>query len=215
MQAGQKRVQRAAEEQRDVQSCLEGGNDEERLDDAGAKAGGEAAVRGDLARVGVLERGLQHGVGAEPERVLEREVRGEGREPLPERAHALGAGHGGAAVRDAAVRPRAVELQPRLDDVDGLQAARLHNAAQGPRRRLDVGRDRWPAASACAALLGRGSRPWRRRRWRRLRRGGGGHSGSGGGGLTGFGVEERIGLFFHFFTASQQRRTRKLAALVI
>jgi hypothetical protein len=124
-------------------------------------------------------------------------VRGEGREPLPERAHALGAGHGGAAVRDASVRPRAVELQPRLDDVDGLQAARLHDAAQGPRRRLDVRRDGGAAASASAsasaALLGRGSRPGRRccgRRRRRLRQGGGGgcrgHSGSGGG-LTGFG----------------------------
>lgn len=165
-------------------------------------------MRGDLARVGVLERGLEHGVGAEAQRVLEREVRGEGREPLPERAHALGAGHGGAAVRDAPVRPRAVELQPRLDDVDGLQAARLHDAAQGPRRRLDVGRDRGPAASACAALLGRGSRPGRRcgrHRRRRLKRGGGGgggHSGSGGGGLTGFGVEERIGFLFHFYRIS-------------
>lgn len=65
-------------------------------------------MRRDLARAGVLERGLQHGVGAEAERVLEREVGGEGREPLPERAHALGAHDGGAAVRDAPVRPRAV-----------------------------------------------------------------------------------------------------------
>ena len=144
-------------------------------------------MRGDLAGGGVLEGGLQHGVGAEAQRVLEREVGGEGREPLPERAHALGAGDGGAAVRDAPVGPRAVELQPRLDDVDRLQAARLHDAAQGPRRRLHVRRDRRPAspAPAPAGLLGRGRRPGRRRRWRRWRRGrgggGGGHSGSGGG----------------------------------
>jgi hypothetical protein len=101
-------------------SCLEGGDDEERLEYAGAEPGREPPLRGDLAGFGVLERGLQHGVGPEPERVLEREVRGEGREPLPERAHALGLGDGGAAVRDAAVGTRAVELQPRLDHVDGL-----------------------------------------------------------------------------------------------
>jgi hypothetical protein len=149
---------------RDAQSCLKGGDDEERLDDAGAEPGREAPVRGDLAGGGVLERGLQHGVGTEAQRVLEREVCGEGREPLPERAHALGAGDGGAAVRDAPVSPRAVELQPRLDDVDRLQAARLHDAAKGPRRRLHVRRDRRPASRA--GLLGRGRRPGRRRRWK-------------------------------------------------
>ena len=148
-----------------MQSYFERGNDDERLEDAGAEPGREPALRGDLSRGGVLERGLQHGVGAEAERVLEREVGGEGREALPERRHALGARDGGAAVRDAAVRPRAVELQPGLDHVDGLQAARLHHAAQRPRRRLHVGRDRRPASSSAAAaawLL----RPRRRRRGR-------------------------------------------------
>lgn len=139
-------------------------------------------MRGDLARAGVLERGLQHGVGAEAERVLEREVGGEGREPLPERAHALGAHDGGAAVRDAPVRPRAVQLQPRLDDVDWLQAARLHHAADRPRRRLHVGgpvpsrpadpppakRPAVPATSAAAAGKRRGTR--RRRPFRKKRR---------------------------------------------
>jgi hypothetical protein len=61
-------------------SCLKGGDDEERLESAGAEPGREPPLRGDLAGFGVLERRLQDGVGPEPERVFEREVRGEGRE---------------------------------------------------------------------------------------------------------------------------------------
>lgn len=155
-------------------------------------------MRGDLARAGVLERGLQHGVGAEAERVLEREVGGEGREPLPERAHALGAHDGGAAVRDAPVRPRAVQLQPRLDDVDRLQAARLHHAADRPRRRLHVGGDRCPPAPP---ILRRRSglrcrRHRRRRRGRGGGRGGGGHFGRSGGGLSGCGARSGFWICF-------------------
>jgi hypothetical protein len=96
--------------------------------------GRASPLRGDLPGCRVLERGLQHSVGVEPERILECEVGGEGREPLPEHAHILGAGDGGTAVRDAAVCPHVVELQPRLDHVDGLQVAHLHDAAEGPVR---------------------------------------------------------------------------------
>lgn len=58
----------------------------------------------------VLERGLQHGIGDEPEHALEREVGGEGCEPLIGRAHALDAGDSGAAVRDTVVCSRVVKL---------------------------------------------------------------------------------------------------------
>jgi hypothetical protein len=141
--------------ERRAKSYLKRGDDDERLEYAGAEPRRESPLRGDLPGRRVLERGLQHGVGAEPERVLEREVGGEGREPLPERGHALSAGDGGAAVRDAAVCPRAVELQPRLDHVDGLQAARLNDATEGPCRRLHGRRDRRPASSAARVLGGR------------------------------------------------------------
>jgi hypothetical protein len=58
-------------------------------------------------------------------------VCGKGCEPLPEHVHALSVGHGGAAVRDAPVGPRAIEPQSRLEDFDRLQAARLHDVSQG------------------------------------------------------------------------------------
>jgi hypothetical protein len=52
-------------------------------------------------------------------------------EPLPECVHALSMGHGGATVRNAPVGPRVIELQPRLEDFDRLQASCLHDVAHG------------------------------------------------------------------------------------
>lgn len=89
---------------------LEGGDDEEGLDDAGAESGGEAAVIGDVAGGGVLEGGLEKGVGAHAEGVLEGEVGGEGRQPLPQSPHALRADHRAPAVHDPLIGARPIQL---------------------------------------------------------------------------------------------------------
>lgn len=94
-----------------------------------------------LPRLRILQRRLKHRIRPHPQRVLERQVRREWRQPLPQRPHALRAGHGGAAVDDPLVRAGPVQLQPRLDDVDGLQAARLHGSSDRARYGLHVGRD--------------------------------------------------------------------------
>lgn len=95
----------------------------------------------ELPRLRILQRRLKHRIGPHPQRVLQRQVRRERCQPLPQRPHALRAGHGGAAVDDPLVRAGPVQLQPGLDDVDGLQAAGLHGSSDRARYGLHVGRD--------------------------------------------------------------------------
>lgn len=112
---------------------------------------------------------LVHAVGAHSQRILEGQMCGEGREPLPQGAHALLRDNCVATMQDAAVLPHCaqahadaalrrwrgscsakqdtahgwaawrtcVELQPCLNDVYRLQAARLHHAAHGTGEALD------------------------------------------------------------------------------
>lgn len=132
---------------------LKWSDDHESLEHPGAEAGQEPVPVGELPGLRVLERRLEHGVRPHPERVLERQVRRERRQALPESPDALGLGDGGAAVGDPLVGTGLVKLEPGLDDVDRLEAARLHRAPERARDRLHVGRDR-----ALAVGIGGGSR---------------------------------------------------------
>lgn len=58
-------------------SYLEGRDDEEGLEDAGAEAGEEARGGGEGAGVRVAESGLKDGVGAHAKRILQSQVRRE------------------------------------------------------------------------------------------------------------------------------------------
>lgn len=68
-------------------------------------------------------------VAAHAQGILERQVCRKRGEPLPKGAHAFLSRNGAPAVDDATVFSRLVQLQARLDDVDGLQAACLERAA--------------------------------------------------------------------------------------
>lgn len=133
-----------------LQNCtdLERRNDDKSLENSGAEAREDAAMVADLAGLGILEGALEDGVGAHAKRVLQGQVSRERGKPLPEGPHALGSRDGRAAVDNSSVGPTPIELQPRLDHVDGLQTARLHDSAQRPRHSFHVRRDRLLGSSA-------------------------------------------------------------------
>lgn len=122
-----------------------------------------------MPRLRVLESGLKKGVGAKTKGVFEGEMGSEGGQALPQRPHAFRANHRHPAVGNPSVLPRPIELKPSLNHVDGLEAARLDDAAERSRHRLHVWRDRLLPPASC---------PYHRRG---LEGGGGSGSGAGGG----------------------------------
>ncbi|KAB1224377.1 EMB-1 protein [Morella rubra] len=72
--------------------------------------------------------------------LLEGEVRSEWGQALPESPHAY---NRGTAVYDALVGPGPVELQPGLDDIDGLQTTGLHDSSERAGYGFNVGWDRF------------------------------------------------------------------------
>ena len=109
---------------------FKGGHDDQGLGHARRQPSQHAAAGGQAALL-VPQQPLVERVGAHAQRVLEGEVGGERGEPLPEGGDALLRDDRPAAVRDARVPPAVVQLEPGLDDVDGLQAAGFHDAADG------------------------------------------------------------------------------------
>lgn len=95
----------------------------------------------DLPSLSVLERTLKHRIGAHPKRILQGQVSGKGGQALPESANTFGARNRGAAVDNSLVGAGPVQLEPGLDDVDGLQTRSLHDPPERTGQGLDVRRD--------------------------------------------------------------------------
>lgn len=95
----------------------------------------------DLPGLSVLKGSLKHGIGTHSQRILQSKMRGEGSQSLPESPDAFGARNSEAAVDNSLVGAGPVQLQPRLDDVNGLQTRGLHNPAERAGQGLHVGRD--------------------------------------------------------------------------
>lgn len=105
-------------------------DNEEGLEYPSTEPGEQPGAIAKLAGLRVLESGLKHRIRPHPKRVLEGEVRSEWGQALPESPHAFRAHNRGTAVYDALVGPGPVELQPGLDDIDGLQTRGLHDSSK-------------------------------------------------------------------------------------
>lgn len=125
-----------------TQDYLKGRNDNKSLKHTRSEAGKNPTRVAELSGLRILEGALEKSIGSHSKSVFEGEVSGEGGQALPQRPHALRTINGGATVDDPLVGAGGVELQPGLNDVNRLQATRLHNSSDGARKGFHVRRNR-------------------------------------------------------------------------